>query len=62
MEEEEQLITALKYSAECGYPQDRDDVAAGLGMTCGQQPAPVLSPAQIKKKEAQAGNEKHLQR
>ena len=27
MEEEEQLITALKYSAECGYPQDRDDVA-----------------------------------
>ena len=26
-EEEEQLITALKYSAECGYPQDRDDVA-----------------------------------
>ena len=27
MEEEEQLITALKYSAEFGYPQDRDDVA-----------------------------------
>ena len=27
VEEEEQLITALKYSAECGYPQDRDDVA-----------------------------------
>ena len=27
MEEEEQLITALKYSAEYGYPQDRDDVA-----------------------------------
>ena len=27
MEEEEQLITSLKYSAECGYPQDRDDVA-----------------------------------
>ena len=36
MEEEEQLMTALKYSAECGYAQDRDDVAAGLGMTCGQ--------------------------
>ena len=27
MEEEEQLMTALKYSAECSYPQDRDDVA-----------------------------------
>ena len=27
MEEEKQLMTALKYSAECGYPQDRDDVA-----------------------------------
>ena len=27
MEEEEQLITALKYSAEFGYPQDRDDAA-----------------------------------
>ena len=27
MEEEEQLITALKYSAECGYSQDRDDVS-----------------------------------
>ena len=27
MLEEEQLLTALKYSAECGYPQDRDDVA-----------------------------------
>ena len=24
MEDEEQLTTALKYSAECGYPQDRD--------------------------------------
>ena len=27
MEEEEQLIVALEYSARCGYPQDRDDVA-----------------------------------
>ena len=27
MEEEDQLMTALKYSAECGYPQDRDGVA-----------------------------------
>ena len=27
MEEEEKLISALKYSAECGCPQDRDDVA-----------------------------------
>ena len=27
MEEEEQLITALKYAVECSYPRDRDDVA-----------------------------------
>ena len=31
---------------------------AGLGMMCGQQPVTVLSPVQIKKKEAWVGNEK----
>ena len=35
---------------------------ADLGMTCKQQPTPMLSPAQIKKKEAQAGDEKPAQR
>ena len=31
---------------------------AGLGMMCGQQLMTVLSPVQIKEKEAWAGNEK----
>ena len=34
----------------------------GLGMMRMRQPAPALSPAQIKKKEAQAGDEKPAKR
>ena len=34
----------------------------GLGMMHGRQPMPVLSPAQIKKKEAQVSDEKPAQR
>ena len=33
-----------------------------LGMMCRRWPAPMLSPMQIKKKEAQAGDEKPAQR
>ena len=27
VQEEEMLVVALEYSAKCGYPQDRDDIA-----------------------------------
>ena len=42
--------------------ENKKGIFPGLGMTSGQQPAPVLSPAQIKKKKPQAGDEKPAQR
>ena len=46
-----EIITFINYTS-----------IAGLDMTRGRQPAPALSPAQIKKKEAWAGDEKPAQR
>ena len=42
--------------------ENKKGIFPGLGMTSGQQPAPVLSPAQIKKKKPQAGDEKPAHR
>ena len=43
----------LKYSRCFASTKERSDFCekSGLGMTCRQQPVPVLPPAQIKKKE-----------